>query len=168
MRSKLTTLLTTVLALTVPAGQALSASVCGTAQNAQGTPLSGATITIKDVSGKLLGQTVTGDNGAYSVGNLPQGSLDLYLTPGGPGAQAGSGILDLTGESEKVNWQVSDASGAVASQNGPCADPPGPLTPVEWASIGVLGLGVGAGVAAIVWAETGNRSDHKKPFSPTL
>jgi hypothetical protein len=64
-----------------------------------------------------------------------------------------------------VNWQVSDASGAVASQGGTCADPAGALTPAEWAAIGVLGLAAGGGIAAIVWAESGNRSDAPKPVS---
>jgi hypothetical protein len=74
----------------------------------------------------------------------------------------------MAGESKQVNWQVSDASGAVASQGGSCVDPAGALTPAEWAAIGVLGLGVAAGTAAIVWAETGNRSDHRHPVSPAF
>jgi hypothetical protein len=75
-------------------------------------------------------------------------------------------VLNMQGESKMVNWQVSDASGAVASQGGSCVDPGGALTPAEWAAIGVLGLGAAAGIAAIVWAETGNRHDHEKPVSP--
>jgi hypothetical protein len=134
----------------------MSATVCGFAQNAQG-PVSGVSITVKDASGKVLGQGVTGGNGQYQISGLSPGTLDLFVDPSA-GMQGGSGVLDLTGDSRMVNWQVSDASGAVASQDGICRA--GALTPIEWASIGVLGLGVGAGVAAIVWAETGNRSDH--------
>jgi hypothetical protein len=166
MKRKATMLLTTMLAISLTAGQAMSATVCGVAQNAQGTPVGGVGITIKDSSGKLLGQATTGSKGEYQIDNLGQGTLDLFLDPGSAGVQGGSGVLNMAGESKMVNWQVSDASGAVASQGGTCADPAGALTPAEWASIGVLGLGVGAGVAAIVWAETGNRHDHKKPVSP--
>ena len=166
MRRKATVLFTTMLAISLTAAQAMSATVCGVAQNAQGAPVAGAGITVKDSSGKILGQSTTGSRGEYQIDNLGEGTLDLFLEPGTAGVQGGSGVLNLAGESKMVNWQVSDASGAVASQGGTCADPAGALTPAEWASIGVLGLGVGAGVAAIVWAETGNRHDHEKPISP--
>jgi len=160
MRRKATMLLTTMLAVSLTAAQAMSATVCGVAQNAQGQPLSGCPVTVKDSSGKVLGQTTTGADGSYQIADLGQGTLNLFLDPCSGGAQGGSGVLNMTGESEKVDWQVPGNGAAVASQGGSCADPPGPLTPAEWASIGVLGLGVGAGIAAIVWAETGNRSDH--------
>ena len=167
MKRKATMLLTTMLAISFAAGQAMSATVCGVAQNAQGSPVSGVSITAKDSSGKVLGQTSTGSKGEYQIDNLSQGTIDLFLEPGS-GVQGGSGVLDMSGESKMVNWQVSDASGAVASQGGSCVDPAGALTPAEWAAIGVLGLGVAAGTAAIVWAETGNRSDHNKPVSPAF
>jgi hypothetical protein len=167
MKRKATMLLTTMLAVSFAAGQAMSATVCGVAQNAQGAPVSGISITVKDSSGKVLGQTSTGGKGEYQIDNLSQGTLDLFLEPGS-GVQGGSGVLDMAGESKMVNWQVSDASGAVASQGGTCVDPAGALTPAEWAAIGVLGLGVAAGTAAIVWAETGNRSDHNGPVSPAF
>jgi hypothetical protein len=159
-------LLTTMLAISLTAGQVMSATVCGVAQNPQGTPVAGAGITVKDSSGKILGQSTTGSKGEYEIDNIGQGTLDLFLDSGTAGVQGGSGVLNMAGESKMVNWQVSDASSAVASQGGSCADPAGALTPAEWAAIGVLGLGVGAGVAAIVWAETGNRHDHEKPVSP--
>ncbi len=166
MKRKATMLLTTMLAISLTAGQAMSATVCGVAQNAQGAPVGGCSITVKDSSGKVLGQTTTGSKGEYQIDNLGQGTLDLFLDPGSSGVQGGSGVLNMAGESKMVNWQVSDASGAVASQGGSCIDPSGALTPAEWAAIGVLGLGAAAGIAAIVWAESGNRSDEEKPVSP--
>jgi len=166
MKGKATKLLTTMLAIGLTAGQAMSATVCGVVNSAQGQPMSGCPVTVKDSSGKILGQTTTGSNGEYQIGELAQGTLDLFLDSCGSGAQGGSGVLNLTGESEKVDWQVPGSSAAVASQGGSCADPAGPLTPAEWASIGVLGLAAGAGIAAIVWAESGNRSDNKGPISP--
>ncbi len=159
MKRKATMLLTTMLAVGLTAQQALSATVCGFAQNAQG-PVSGVTVEVKDASGKVLGTGVTGSNGQYSISGLSPGTLDLFVDPSS-GVQGGSGVLDLTGDSRMVNWQVSDSSGAVASQDGICRA--GALTPLEWASIGVLGLAAGGGIAAIVWAETGNRSDHESP-----
>ena len=165
MKRKATMLMTTMLAVSFAAGQAMSATICGVAQNGQGAAVSGVSITVKDSSGKVLGQTSTGSKGEYQIDNLSQGTLDLFLEPGS-GVQGGSGVLDMSGESKMVNWQVSDASGAVASQGGTCVDPAGALTPAEWSAIGVLGLGVAAGTAAIVWAESGNRSDH--PVSPAF
>ncbi len=153
-------LFTTLLAIGVATSSAMSATVCGVAQNAQGNPVSGASITVKDASGKVLGQTTTGSNGQYEIDNLGQGTLDLFLAPGASGVQGGSGVLDLTGASKMVNWQVASNTGATASQGGECADPPAGLKWDEWAAIGVLGLGVAAGTAAIVWEETGDRRDH--------
>jgi hypothetical protein len=160
MKRKATMLLTTMLAIGLTAGQAMSATVCGVAQNAQGAAVGGCSVTVKDSSGKVLGQTTTGSNGEYQIDNLGQGTLDLFLDPGSAGVQGGSGVLNMTGDSRVVNWQVSDASGAVASQGGSCRDAGGALTPAEWAAIGVLGLGAAAGIAAIVWATTGDRRDN--------
>jgi hypothetical protein len=156
MKRKATMLLTTMLAVALTAGQALSATVCGFAQNAQG-PASGVTVEVKDASGKVLGTAVTGANGQYSISGLSPGTLDLFIDPS-TGVLGGSGVLDLTGDSRMVNWQVSDSTGAVASQDGVCRA--GALTPIEWASIGVLALAVGGGIAAIVWEESGDRRDH--------
>ena len=111
-------LLTTMLAVGLTAGQALSATVCGFAQNAQG-PVSGVTVEVKDASGKVLGTAVTGANGQYSISGLSPGTLDLFIDPSS-GVLGGSGVLDLTGDSRMVNWQVSDSTGAVASQDGVC------------------------------------------------
>ena len=47
--------LTTMLAVSMAAGQAMSATVSGVAQNAQGAPVGGVGITAKDPSGKVLG-----------------------------------------------------------------------------------------------------------------
>jgi len=167
MKRIATKLLTTVLAIGLTAGQAMSAMVCGIAQNAQGDPVSGATITIKDSSGKVLGQTTTGSKGQYEINNLGTGTLDLFLDPGSTGVQGGSGVLDLTGTSKMVNWQVASNSGATASQGGTCVDPPGALGWDEWAAIGVLGAMLGGGIAAIVWEESGDRRDkHHTSFQP--
>jgi Carboxypeptidase regulatory-like domain len=163
MKGKATKFLTTMLAIGLTAGQAMSATVCGVVENAQGQPVSGCPVTVKDASGAVLGQTTSGSDGGYQISNLGQGTLDLFIDPCAGGTQGGSGVLDMTGDSRKVDWQVSNASSAVASQGGVCRA--GGLTAAEWASIGVLALAAGGGIAAIVWAETGNRSD-KKPVSP--
>src|ERR1039457_6453390 len=112
MKRKAIMLLTTMLAISLTAGQAMSATVCGVAQNAQGAPVGGASITAKDSSGKVIGQTTTGSKGEYQIDNLGQGPLDLFLDPGSAGVQGGSGVLNMAGESKMVNWQVSDARGA--------------------------------------------------------
>jgi len=148
----------TMLAIGLTAGQAMSAMVCGVAENAQGSPVSGATITVKDASGKVLGQTTTGSNGQYEISNLGTGTLDLFFDPGASGVQGGSGVLDLTGASKMVNWQTSSASAALASQGGACGA--GALGWDEWAAIGVLGvLGAGA-IAVIVLGAEGDFGHH--------
>jgi hypothetical protein len=166
MKRIATKLLTTMLAIGLTAGQAMSAMVCGVAQNAQGTPVSGATITVKDSSGKVLGQTTTGSNGQYEIGNLGTGTLDLFFDPGASGGQDGSGVLDLTGASKMVNWQTSNTSAALASQGGVCGA--GALGWDEWAAIGVLGVTVLGGAAVLALGLDGYFDDHHHhhPVSP--
>lgn len=149
------------------ASQAMAATVCGVAQNAQGTPLSGATIVVKDSSGKVLGTATTGSKGEYVIDNVANGPLDLFLNTGSPALKGGSGVMNLSGATQAVNWQVSNNANAIASQGGTCLDPPGALTGAEWAAIGVLGLGVAAGGAAIGWAESEDRTDshHQHPIT---
>jgi hypothetical protein len=164
MRNKATMLLTTILAVGLTASQAMSAQVCGIARNANGDPVAGVPVTVKDASGNVLGQATTGSKGEYQISGLQQGSLDLF-GPGG-GILPGSGVLDLAGDSRMVNWQVSAASPAVASQDGVCRA--GALTGAEWAAIGTLGfLGAGA-IAVIVLGATGqfDDNDHHQPVSP--
>jgi len=161
MKRKATMLLTTMLAVGLTAGQALSATVCGFAQNAQG-PVAGVVVEVKDASGKVLGTATTGSNGQYSISGLSPGTLDLFIDPS-TGVLGGSGVLDLTGDSRMVNWQVSDSTGAVASQDGVCRA--GALTPIEWASIGALAF-LGAGGAAVLglgWANYFDSSSNNSP-----
>ncbi len=159
MRHVASKLLTVVVSIGMIAGQAMAATVCGVATSAQGAPVAGATVTIKDSAGKILGTATTGAKGEYSIDNLANGTLDLFINTGSATLKGGSGVLNLSGATEAVNWQVAGNTNAIATQGGTCLDPPGPLSPAEWASIGVLGLGVAAGGAAIGWAESGNRSD---------
>ena len=70
------------------------------------TAISGCPVTVKDSSGKILGQATTGSDGEYEISNLGQGTLDLFLDPCSSGAQGGLGVLDMTGDSQKVDWQV--------------------------------------------------------------
>jgi hypothetical protein len=161
MRRKAAVVLSTVLAIAVPTSQALAAAICGTADDASGNPAKGVGVTVKSPSGAVEGQGTTDDNGNYRIDNLNMGTLNLFIEPGSSGFQGGSGVLDLNDKSKRVNWQLSNASSAVASQAGPCADGAAALTPLEWGAIGVLGLAIGGGIAAIVWEETGDRRDHE-------
>ncbi|MBE3602991.1 carboxypeptidase regulatory-like domain-containing protein [bacterium] len=160
MKRKISRVFTIFVSIGFVASQAMAATVCGVAQNPQGSPLAGATVTVKDPSGKVLGSAVTDGKGNYSIDNVSNGTVDLFLDTGSTALKNGSGVLNLSGATQAVNWEVSSNANAIATQGGSCVDPPGPLTPAEWASIGVLGLGVAAGGAAIGWAESGNRSDH--------
>jgi hypothetical protein len=166
MKRKAAVLLSTVLAVAMPASQAMSAAICGTADDAQGQPAKGIGVTVKNPAGATLGQGTTDSNGNYRIDGLDQGTLNLFLEPASSGFQGGSGVLDLNDKSKRVNWQVSSASSAVASQAGPCDDPGAALTPVEWGAIAVLGLAVGGGIAAIVWDQWTPRPDHEAPPAP--
>ena len=122
MRRKAVVVLSTVLAIALPASQAMSAAICGTADDAQGNPAKGVGVTVKSPSGQVEGQGTTDNNGNYRIDGLDMGTLNLFLEPGSSGLQGGSGVLDLNDKSKRVNWQLSGTSSAVASQAGPCAD----------------------------------------------
>ncbi|HUN56524.1 MAG TPA: carboxypeptidase-like regulatory domain-containing protein [Candidatus Binataceae bacterium] len=158
MRRKAAVVLSTVLALALPVSQAMGAAICGTADDGQGNPAKGVGVIVKSPSGQIEGQGTTDSNGNYRIDGLDMGTLNLFLEPGSSGMQGGSGVLDLNNPSKRVNWQVSTSTSAVASQAGPC-EGAAALTPLEWGAIGVLGLAVGGGIAAIVWEETGDRRD---------
>ena len=130
----------------------------------------------KHAAGWLLGaiattDAVAGNFDAFSVHGFGtqtyfQTSANTYLGADHSGTWDNNflglvGAVDLNDKSKRVNWQLSNASSAVASQAGPCADGAAALTPLEWGAIGVLGLAIGGGIAAIVWEETGDRRDHE-------
>ena len=115
MRRKAAVVLSTVLAIAMPTSQALAAAICGTADDAQGNPARGVGVTVKSPSGAVEGQGTTDDNGNYRIDNLNMGTLNLFIEPGSSGFQGGSGVLDLNDKSKRVNWQLSNASSAVAS-----------------------------------------------------
>jgi len=151
MRRKAAVVLSTLLAIALPASQAMSAAICGTADDAQGNPAKGVGITVKSPAGQVEGQGTTDNNGNYRIDGVNLGTLNLFLEPGSSGLQGGSGVLDLNDKSKRVNWQLSSTSSAVASQAGPCGEAAAALTPVEWGAIGVLGAATGAAIWAIVW-----------------
>ncbi|MGH8013682.1 MAG: carboxypeptidase-like regulatory domain-containing protein [Candidatus Binataceae bacterium] len=144
---------------------ALSATICGVARNSQGAPVSGATVTVKDNSGKTIGQAITDKDGHYLIGHLDSGPIDLFLSSVA-NYQAGSGALTLNDVGKSVNWNVSNSAPAMAVAGGTCADPAG-LTAGDWASIGALGLG-GAIIAGVTTAYLAtNQSDHQNSHPVT-
>jgi Carboxypeptidase regulatory-like domain len=158
---KAAVMLSTLLALAIPASQAMSAAICGTVDDASGNPAGNVGVNVKSPSGAMEGQGTTDSNGNYRIDGLSPGTLNLFLEPGSSGFQGGSGVLDLNDPSKRVNWSLSSSSSATASQAGPCSGAAAALTPLEWGATGVLGLAVGGGIAAIVWEETGDRRDHE-------
>jgi len=158
---------TTLLAITLATGQAMGAILSGVALDPQGMPVSGILITVRDSAGKILGQTTTGKKGEYEIDNLGKGTLDLSLNPGSAGVQGGSGVLDLTGGCQMVNWQVSNSGRAVASQGGPCPDHRAGLSAAEWAAIGALGIGAGVGIGFGVSSATSSSNSNSSGLSST-
>lgn len=146
-----------------------AATVCGVVRNAQGQPASGVQIVVKDTSGKTIGQATTDKDGNYSIDGVGKGTLDLFLNPAAAGYKAGSGVLTQTSASSSmVNWQISDATPALAAQTGTCDDPPASFWPfpeeVSLAVLGVAGLGALGSGLYLGFTENG---DQKRPVSPS-
>ncbi|HJU29744.1 MAG TPA: carboxypeptidase-like regulatory domain-containing protein [Candidatus Binataceae bacterium] len=163
------------LGLTIVAAGANAATICGSARNANGQPVPGVEVVVKDSSGKILGTAVTDQSGSYVIHGISgaSGQLDLFLEPQTTGYRPGSGVLQLASvdPSSNVDWRVSNTSSAMAARTGECADPAG-LSSGEVASIAVLGVGVAASGAGIGFGLTqggdnqGN-GENGKPISPS-
>ena len=135
------------IALILASTPTYAAIVCGIATNAQGQPAAGVVVVAKDSAGNILGQATTGADGTYKITGLKNGTIDLFLEPGGSAYKPGSGVLTLTEASRDVNWSLSDAAAANAAQAGTCGA--AALTGAEAASLGVLGVGVAGAGAGI-------------------
>ncbi|MGH7987619.1 MAG: carboxypeptidase-like regulatory domain-containing protein [Candidatus Binataceae bacterium] len=158
MKLTWTVIASALLTVGLSVAPALSATICGVARNSQGTPVSGATVTVKDGSGKVIGQAVTEKDGHYIINHLNSGPINLFLSAVA-NYQAGSGALTLNDVGKSVNWNVSNLAPAMAVAGGTCVDPAA-LTAGDWASIGALGLGA-ATIAGITTAFLAtNQSDH--------
>jgi hypothetical protein len=132
-------------------------SVAGTVVDAQGNPVAGVQITVKDANGNIVGQAVTDPGGQYTVSNLPAGQYTLTLDPLKTGFQGNTVVAFVGGEGLTVNWTVATNAAAIA------AAAPGIVTGglfglgTTWTILlGTLGLGgFGAGIAAATGAFDG-------------
>ena len=64
---KAAVLLSTLLALAIPASQAMSAAICGTVDDASGNPAGNVGVNVKSPSGAMEGQGTTDSNGNYRI-----------------------------------------------------------------------------------------------------
>ena len=163
MKPKRMTWLSTLMALFVASTPAWSATVCGIARDAQGQPVAGVQVLIKDSNGQVLGQATTDQSGKYIVNGVDGGTVDLFLEPGATGYKGGTGVLTLTEANGMVNWQVSNAADAAAEQLGTC-DPAG-WTAGEIAvpvviGLAALGSGLGLGFGIGSDSPSGSSAPH--------
>ena len=162
-----------VFAVVVVAAPASAATVCGVVHNTQGQPAGGVQIVVKDTSGKAIGQATTDKDGNYLIDGVGKGKLDLFLNPATTGYKAGSGVLtETSASSSMVNWQISDATPALAAQTGTCDDPPAAFWPwpeeISIAVLGVAGLGALGSGLYLGFTENGDQQQHVKlPVSPS-
>lgn len=150
------------------ASPAFAATVCGVVQNSQGQPVSGLQVIAKNPSGQVLGQGTTGAKGEYLIQGIQPGTVDLFLDTSNTSYKHGSGVLNLTGASSNVSWEVSDAANALAAQNGTCVDPPAGMSNLEKGSIAVLGIGGAGAIGVTAWGLSSNLSDNNGPPPPHI
>ena len=127
VQTVLTAGLTTDLNLQVPP----RGEVMGTVTNGPATPLPGVIVFASDVDGSILAETVTDENGEYSLGGLDAGDYSIVLgDPGSPGIRRSSVTLTPADPAASLNFIVDVAgfvSGTVFSSDG--------TTPVTTASV---------------------------------
>lgn len=128
----------------------VSRTLIGRVITTQQLPVSGARLTLKHPSGKILAQASSNMDGRYSMRNLPAGryelTLDALQQPYRGESVVASLAQDLT-----VNWVVLQYAAAVATASpgvGPASTAPG------WGDVGTVvlinavGGGLGTGIAA--------------------
>jgi len=117
MKKSLGMILIIVLPIgSVPAqliGQKPTSRIVGTVLDVQCTPLRNARIIATTLEETILAETVTNENGRYSLGNVVQGQLRLALVPHGSEFQRGTIVANLGSETLDVNWVASSSFNAI-------------------------------------------------------
>ncbi|GAB2571836.1 MFS transporter [Streptomyces capparidis] len=97
-------------------GPAATRRVHGTVSGAEGTPLSRATLTLIDLSGRQLGRAVTAEDGAYSLATTATGAVVLIAAADGHQPHAATVVLaDGSIEHDLVLTGTAGLAGTVRS-----------------------------------------------------
>lgn len=126
------------------ATSARAALVVGIVTNTQDAPVEGVRIRAVNVSGRTIGQAVSGADGHYAITQLPKGQYVFKLDPLATGVKPGDGVAYLSDKGLTLDWKVSLY--AFALDDGAIGtSTPGALSGWTGAAAGALASGAVAG-----------------------
>jgi len=101
--------LASLLACLAPVSSVLCAETVGTVRDANGNPIPGARIFVRDSTGSVVGQTATDSRGWYPIKGLNLGTYTYVVDPG-KGFQGGNGVAALGSQGLRVEWTVAQTA----------------------------------------------------------
>jgi len=172
MKRLLVTFSAALLLVVAGASRGSCAEVVGAVVNLAGGPVSGAVITAKDSSGKLLGQALSNAQGHYELVGLAPGQYSYFLKVNQLGFKDGSAVAVLGTKGLTMDWKVSSQDPAVAMategisvETASAGDPFG----LTWAQLaGLAAIPVVAGGVIGGYAAAGGFNGASHPGSPAL
>ncbi len=96
-------------------GQQAITTVGGTVLNPQMNPVPGVKISVRDPSGKTVGEVVTDAEGRYCLENIAAGQYQLKLDPLLSLFRGETVVASLGSQDLLVDWFISKADGAIAA-----------------------------------------------------
>src|SRR5277367_4882572 len=103
-----------VLAVSLLAGslvsQTTNGSIGGTVTDASGAPVQGVQVQVNDKDHGMQRTAMTGENGTYTIPQLPPGTYDLTVTKTGLATVNRTGVQLLVNQGATLDFQLSVAS----------------------------------------------------------
>jgi hypothetical protein len=161
-----------LLLVAAGASKGSCAEVVGSVTDLSGHPVSGAVITAKDSSGKLLAQALANPQGHYQLVGLAPGQYDYFLKVNQLGFKDGSAVAALSTKGLTMDWKVSNQDPAVAmateglSEETASAGDPFGLTWAQFAGLAAIPVVAGGVIGG--YAAAGGFNGPSHPGSPAL
>ena len=96
-------------------GQLAITEVAGMAVTSQCNPVAGVKIVARNLSGKVISETITGSQGQYGVRNLTPNRYQITLDPLNSPFKGQTVVSAVGPEGLTVNWMVSQVAPALAT-----------------------------------------------------
>ncbi|HWO40391.1 MAG TPA: carboxypeptidase-like regulatory domain-containing protein [Candidatus Eisenbacteria bacterium] len=149
-------------AVELPA-QSAGSFIAGHVIDNQGKPVSGVKISVRDRTGRVVGEAISGSR--YSIPNLQPGHYQLTLDPLKAPYKGETVLASLPGEGLTVEWIVSANAPAVAMATPGAA--PAPMTAGGFFAPGFLPFVLFTGTVLGTLYGTGVINDDPKTGSPS-
>ncbi len=90
-----------------PSAQTANASVEGVVQNAEGVPLPGASITVRNQKGEVIASTTTDSRGTYRIALVAEGVYEIEVQRDGYANASRSGVTLRAASQQKIDFRLT-------------------------------------------------------------